>query len=335
MHERARHLKVGLFVVVTLVLFLVLLVFAIGTTMWKDTTTYLIRYDETVKGMVVGSPVNFQGVTIGSVSDMRFVDGRTEVEVVVDPTKAPIQAATHASLDRAWVTGQVTVELGGYEPGAPILAEGSVIRSELSTPQLLLRSMPELFPKLVDLLEEYGKVGMGLNRFLEPENVRRILSLVEKMGRVMDQLGDQSLPAMTELLAEGRSLLPELESNLRTFEELAQNLKRLSGHPALEGMLVGGEKLAHNLGAASKELGHLLRSNERELRSALGSMGVALEELQGLMRILRSTPSALIFGRPLPERAMRGGAGRNPRRASETGIATEANATAATPGGKQ
>ena len=179
MHDRARRVKVGLFVIASSLLFVVLLALSIGSTLWKETVTYRIQYNETVKGMVIGSKVNFQGVTIGAVSDMRFADGVTEVVVEIDPRKAPIQGATRASLDRAWVTGQVTVELSGWDPEQPILPENGLIKSDLSLAASIVKGMPETLSRMVDLLEEYRGVGHNLNKLLRPEVVEEAVELLQ------------------------------------------------------------------------------------------------------------------------------------------------------------
>jgi len=66
--DRTRQLRVGLLVIACSVTFVTLLAFIAGSALHQDVHSYFILYEENVKGMVVGSKVNFQGVPIGSVS---------------------------------------------------------------------------------------------------------------------------------------------------------------------------------------------------------------------------------------------------------------------------
>jgi len=311
MHDRARRIKVGLFVIACSLLFVALMALSIGSTLWKRTTTYRIHYHETIKGMVVGSAVNFQGVTIGAVSDMRFFEGVTEVVVEVDPRKAPIQAATRASLDRAWVTGQVTVELSGWERGAPILPENAIIRSDLSLAARVVKTLPETLGPLVEMLEEYKGVGTKLNEMLRPELSASLLDVLDGSKRVLARVDREMLPRVEKLVDELGSLTPGVRQNLTQLAKLTERLQQVAGDPKVDALLTESHELAKGLSrtAASfsrvgDEMTHILRGNSRDLGNALAQFAEAFKEVQGVMRILQASPSALVFGNERPERRL-------------------------------
>jgi len=98
--QNSRRFRLGLYVLGAGALFVSLLLFLAQSSFHGERASYFIMFDENVKGMVAGSKVNFQGVPIGVVADLRFQDGRTLVELRVDPTRAAIQDVTarHSSL---------------------------------------------------------------------------------------------------------------------------------------------------------------------------------------------------------------------------------------------
>jgi ABC-type transporter Mla subunit MlaD len=85
-HSHGRRFRLGLYVLGSGALFVAMLGFILRNGLHGDRATYYILFRENVKGMVIGSRVNFQGVPIGAVHDMRFQDGQTMVELSVDPT---------------------------------------------------------------------------------------------------------------------------------------------------------------------------------------------------------------------------------------------------------
>ena len=75
MKDPGRRFRVGLLVLGAGALFVALLTFVVGKGVASNTVAYYILFDDNVKGMALGSKVNFQGVPIGSVSDIRSAPG--------------------------------------------------------------------------------------------------------------------------------------------------------------------------------------------------------------------------------------------------------------------
>src|SRR5262245_33590827 len=94
----ARRFRVGMLVLGCVSLFLAMVAFVLRRGFAEQLVEYRIAFADSVKGMVVGSKVNFQGVPIGDVADIRFVRGRTMVTIRVDAKKASLQTVTKARL---------------------------------------------------------------------------------------------------------------------------------------------------------------------------------------------------------------------------------------------
>jgi phospholipid/cholesterol/gamma-HCH transport system substrate-binding protein len=307
MKQHSRSFKVGLFLLSSAGLLLLLLFLAIGSSLRTERKTYLIQFMETVKGMVIGSPVNFQGVRIGNVVDMRFSNGVTEVRIEVDPRKAPIQKVTRASLDRAWVTGQVTVELSGYEFHGEEIQEYGLIKASLSATAQVASSLPQAMKGISTLLSNLNNVTRKLGVLLSDQNLNRISSMMDRsdhlmetldtrLSKLMDRLESKSLPELEGLLGDSRKVLPSLQRSLDRADALLSK-------PEVEAAFARSEAIAKKLedtleGAreASTQLGRFLGGNRLEWSLLLRNLRVAVQEFQGLARTLRSSPRALIFG---------------------------------------
>ncbi|MCA8970648.1 MAG: MCE family protein [Planctomycetes bacterium] len=303
--KRKDHVRVGFFVLGSAVVFVALIVFAIGSRIGKKETSYFIHFSETVKGMVTGSPVNFQGVRIGRVRDMRFVSGRTEVEIAVDPTKAPIQASTVASLDRAWVTGQVTIELTGWNEHGEVLPEYGLIAAELSPGAKVLQSMPEVISNMTEIFGEFSRVAQRIGDLLDEDSpiITESVALLREARQTSTHLRETTLPGVETAFATIQKLEPEMRRVLASLDGAAGSLDRFVGDEdarrAVSEAVAFVERAKDalpDLVRLSREVETFLRGNRTELRTALANLASGMRDFQEFARILQRAPNSLLFG---------------------------------------
>lgn len=303
--KRKDHVRVGLFVLGSLALFVVLVVFAIGSRLGKREVSYFIHFSETVKGMVAGSPVNFQGVRIGRVEDMRFVSGRTEVQIAVDPAKAPIQKTTVASLDRAWVTGQVTIELQGWTELGDALPEYGLIAAELSPGAKVMQSMPEVVARATEIIGEFSSVARRLEGLFAEDAplMREVLGLLRDGRETSAHLRESTLPQVDRVLATWTELEPELRNVLGRVGRAATSVESLASDPEAQRAIAEAADFVARASDALPDLVRLgrevetfVRGNRSELRAALASFASGLRDFQEFARVLQHAPNSLLFG---------------------------------------
>lgn len=259
-----RRLRLGILALVAGCAFFGLLAFVLQGALGDERVSYFIVFEENVKGMVIGSKVNFQGVPIGMVQDIRFQGGKTLVELSVDPTRAEIQDVTRARMDRLLVTGQVTVELEGYGNGAP-LKPGDYIQTKTDPMNQLTRTLPELVPQIGEVLQRIESLVEDGSRVLGDENRAHLTSILANVDKA-----SQELPAA---VAQGRQLMQRADAVLTQLEETAAEVRA-----------AGGEGRA------------LLAGLRGPLQNALTTARGSLDELRGFMRQLRLAPDSLIYG---------------------------------------
>jgi len=280
MDERTRHLRLGAFVLGTGTLLVMLVLFLLAGSGGALRANYFILFQHNVKGMVVGSKVNFQGVPIGVVADMRFQDGRTLVELRVDPSRASIQDLTRARMDRLLVTGQVTVELEGYGKDGRALASGSFIQPKEDPLQALTASLPEVVDRAASLLARLERVADGAERLLGADNQAHVQAMLAHGERAARELADHTVPAATAMIDEARAGLGEARGTAAAATATITALGQLEGD--LRGLLREGTALAAGLRGPAQ--------------STLASARTALDDLRGLLRQLKLAPDSLLFG---------------------------------------
>ena len=73
MSKRANKTVIGLFVVGALVLLIVSIVAFGSGDLFKKTNKFVLYFDGSVKGLSIGAPVMFRGVSIGTVKDISLI----------------------------------------------------------------------------------------------------------------------------------------------------------------------------------------------------------------------------------------------------------------------
>jgi ABC-type transporter Mla subunit MlaD len=266
MGHSARRFRLGLFVLGTGGLFVALLAFVASSSFHSEIDAYYILFAENVKGMVVGSKVNFQGVPIGVVGDIRFKDGKTLVELRVDPARNPIQYGTTARMDRLLVTGQVTIELEGYGARGKALPPGEYIQPKEDPMHALTASIPEVVDRAADVLARLDGMLERTERLLGDDNLARVATILDDLAGAASTLRTETVPEATAALRDGRvaaaqwaKLRDDVQPLLHEATALAQSLRGPS-------------------------------------QTALASLRQALDDVRALARQLKLAPDSMLFG---------------------------------------
>ena len=159
----------GLFIIVFCVAAALVAVW-LGSPGRRDDLVYRIHFKDSVSGLVVGDPVKFLGVDVGTVKSMS-VDPANSRQVLVDVRlrkATPVMTDTRASLAMKGITGVVFIELNGGDPAAkPLLAatpEGTVpeIPSEKTGLKAMIDELPKLVEKFSAIEDQIKKVATGV-----------------------------------------------------------------------------------------------------------------------------------------------------------------------------
>jgi ABC-type transporter Mla subunit MlaD len=300
-----RRLRLGILTLVAGGAFFGLLAFVLQGVLRNNRVSYFLLCEENVKGMVIGSKVNFQGVPFGAVTDMRFQDGKTLVEMSVDPTRAELQDITRARLDRLLVTGQVTVELEGYGPEGKRLRPGQFVRVKQDPINQLTKTLPELVPQMARILEKFETALDRGNELLADENRAAFVDILKHGHVVAQQLPD--------VLAHTDALMVRGEAAAATFERAAARLDAdllPAGAETLADLrlcLADLRALRTVCTEALRDAQALVGGLRSPAQAALAALRSSLEELRSFARQLRLAPESLLFGVTRPAAPMGGG----------------------------
>jgi len=284
-NQRANPKLIGAFVVGAIVL-VVVGILLLGRAKFLTETRPLVAYfDGSVKGLNVGAPVEFQGVKVGSVTDIQLqvqtatMEFHIPVFIQIEPgrmsqvgqrveargqlLKPLIERGLRAQLEmQSVVTGQLIVQLGFY-PDTPVRFVGDGTVPEIPTvpttmqevTQSVTHALTELrqlpIPQLVGQLVE---TAQGLNTLVHSQEVKDLVRSVSGTAQVAERSMQSVDTQADEVAARLKTALEAATALLRDGQQL---VRRVDAQVAP--MADGIQKSLDALRATAKDTQQLLR----------------------------------------------------------------------------
>ncbi|MDR3212375.1 MAG: MCE family protein [Azoarcus sp.] len=286
METRAHHLLIGLFTVLAIG---AALAFALWMSQVGNDThyeTYDILFDEAVSGLSKGSAVEFKGIRIGTVADLRLDPAdprRVRARVRVDAS-VPIYSDTLARLNTASITGLSTIRLsaGSGAPLTPRTGEIPVIPTEPSSFSKLLNGSE-------DVIFNANAVLTQVQALLSEHNLANVNRTLENLEHTTAALAAeredvrQTLNQLARASAQVNAVLTEAVQLVQTGNRLLDG----QGKNAFDSAQRSMTALEHTMTSLDK----LLADNRAPLNaslSALADLGPAVAELRTTLASLRT-----------------------------------------------
>ncbi len=193
MATRAQKLRLGVFLTVTLALLVLFVLLIAGRQLLQRQDTYYIEYSNiSVNGLQIGGAVKYQGIDIGTVTDIGIDpnDVQTVVVTIQIEEGTPIKQNAIANLVPVGITGLMQVEISGGTQAAPLLEPGSVIRSGSSAFQTLMAAAEDI---AIDLTRTISNAA----EMLGEENQRKLSRILDNV----DMLVEENRPKITSILS--------------------------------------------------------------------------------------------------------------------------------------
>jgi paraquat-inducible protein B len=229
--QRANPKLIGAFVVGAVALVVIGVLLLGGAKLLTEKRTFVAYFEGSVKGLNIGAPVEFQGVKIGSVTDiqLQFLTENLELRIPVffefEPSKVThvgahadakrqllkplVERGLRAQLEmQSLVTGQLIVQLGFY-PDTPVRLVGDGKIPEIPTvpttmqemAQNVTHALTELrqlpIPQLVGQLVE---TAQGLNTLVHSPEVKDLVRSMSGTAQVAER-SLQSVHAQADAVA--------------------------------------------------------------------------------------------------------------------------------------
>ncbi len=303
METKAHYVLIGAF---TLIVSLALLGFGLWAAKYSSDRTwqeYRVVFDEAVTGLSVGSPVQYNGISVGSITDLSLApdDPRKVIARLRLNSTTPVRTDTRAKLAITSITGPAIIQLSGGSPQAPALT--TVDREAVPT----IQTSPSALQNITDVA---NRVVERMDQLLSDQNVERISNTLAHLETVSGSLADRD-QGTRALLLEARDAARNLNTTLATANGTIQHLDEnvVRQLPAtLDKLDASLAKLDSAAGNANAILGENRAAINSFANDGLAQLGPTLTELRGLIRDLRrvsdrleNNPARYLLGRDAPK----------------------------------
>lgn len=328
MSIRANPTAIGLFLIGALVL-TVLGVTVLASTGWfTKQSTFISYFGESVNGLEVGAPVKFQGVPVGSVTDLliriELTDKTFEVPVQyeIDLTRLTSQAGTFVDLTdeavlrqqiddglraqlqmESIVTGQLYVELTYREdPAPPVLIQEPTAFPEIPTSPSLLAAFGT---QAGSLIGEVFLILFRINEMLEAVDMEGLNASVVASAHSVERLAES--PEIRAAFGDVPAMTAQFNRTMAEMQLLAERLggaiEPLQGH--MDSTNAEVILTLQSMRQAVEETQGFLSTDSGvgyQMEEALSSMKDAADALRLLARSLERNPDMLLRGKKPPEK---------------------------------
>ncbi len=325
MSKKASKTLIGGFVLGAVAL-LIAGVFVFGSgKFFRDTFKYVMFFQGSIKGLNVGAPVMFQGVKIGSVTEISLVynssDDSIYIPVIIDTEAEKISGVTanrdpgniENAIDRGLkaqlqiqsiVTGQLLVALDFF-PDKPVRRIGLVkeypeIPTVPTTLQELSKTIQD-FP-VRELFEKLNLAVDGIQRLVNSSDARESVAALNQTLKDVQQLVNSLNTTIEPLMT---SLTMTSDTARETLARAEKTLDLREG-PAAEVIANMNETLGaarHTLAQSEKTLSSIqgMMSQDSpviaEFESTLRDLSDAARSVRALADYLERHPESLLRGK--------------------------------------
>ncbi len=230
MEKDAKYFIVGVFVSICLVALIGFFIWMAGAHKERSYTNYTLYFTDAISGLKVGSAVQYKGVEVGNVTDIRLSPEREDlvkVDISIDD-KTPVRSKTSASLGMQGVTGMVFIlmktDIDDTEPAPRIAGERyPVLQGSGTQLAKLLENIPDITKQVLEISEK-------LNRILDEGNVEALnktLANLENMSRDLNGLlSEENVQNTSVALANVAETSENLNTLIARFEHTADEIDK-------------------------------------------------------------------------------------------------------------
>jgi len=204
MKTRTQKVRLGVFIFISGAILIVLILYFAANKLFENSDIYYVSYhDVSVSGLEVGSPVNYLGIKIGTISNI-FIDPQDINSIIVELSLqpgTPVKKDAYADIVSLGITGLKTIEIRGGSNEEDFLKRGEFLGSGSSASQ-------EITGKANIIAEKAEEVINNLKVFTEPENMEKFSDAAQNINILAAQL-NTTIQMIDTLIMENRNEVRE------------------------------------------------------------------------------------------------------------------------------
>jgi len=278
----------------------------------KERRTFVLYFDGSLKGLDVGAPINFKGIKVGSVTDIKvqlesedFTDIRIPVLIEIEPDMIKESSALKKQDGyQKWSERKKEMQRAG-EVMKLMIDRG--LRAQLISQSMVTGKL------MIDLDFYPDKPARFVAADSEYPEIPTIPSRLDEIAKAIEEIPFKELIAKATLTIEGIERLvnaPELKDTIVTLRETIQDLRTLVKNldDGVDGLTSNVEntlkktsealvQASNTLTAVQGELKDTTPVIRYELSNSLKELADAARSLNALTDYLQRNPESLLRGK--------------------------------------
>jgi phospholipid/cholesterol/gamma-HCH transport system substrate-binding protein len=222
MRNRSQKIRLGIFLFVSLAILLSVIGFFTTREFFEKEDIYYVSYEGiSVSGLEVGSPVEYMGIKVGTIKDIR-IDPKNVNKVIIELSlqpDTPIKEDVQADITSMGITGLKAIEISGGSNKAQSLEPGSQIPAGSSLTQ-------EITGKAEVIAQKAEKVLNNLQIFTQPENLNKFTEVLEKISLLTEQ-ANRTVIKIDTIVSENRRDIRQSIAPMKAISERLDESSRL------------------------------------------------------------------------------------------------------------
>lgn len=316
METKANYVIIGAFTVICAVAVLLFGLFTAKYAASSAFNKYQVLFEQSVIGLSDGSPVLYNGVKIGRVSELQLnpSDVRQVLVTVEIEARVPVYQDTVATIRLTGLTGTAAVQLKGGSPDSVLLSANNKNPARITA---VSSPLSRLLESSEGIVVTANKVLNQLDAVFSDANIERLNSTLNSLEQFSNSLAapDSALNQLLSNSARASESLPQLLERLSTTSEnfeqlivgidqgLVSDLPQLKSH--LAGTLANLESLSGRLDSivagGQQQLSQFSGLGMNQLSGGLEDLRTLINDLTQLVQQLENNPAQLLQGSEQPE----------------------------------
>jgi paraquat-inducible protein B len=265
MAKQANRMMIGGFVVLALIILAVSLVVFGSGKFFKKTQKFVLYFDEPLKGLDVGAPVLFDGVAVGSV---------TNIIIVADPTKHEVNIPVIIEIELERFKLREAGETLDPQKNMPKLIKTG-LRAQLGMQSLITG-------KLLIELGFYPDTPVNLKNINKDYvEIPTIPSTTSRLAKALDKLNLEEIQNKLESALEAIANLfdnPDLTASIKALKDTLQNARKFIARVDRQ-----VDPLAKDARKTVKDIGNLANNLDGRVDELATSLDKTLSGARGVI----------------------------------------------------
>jgi len=281
MVSKATKIRLGIFIAIGSLLIIVFAAAVAGSRLVQKRDIYYIQFENySVSGLQIGGAVNYQGIKVGRVENIR-INPKDVTKIIITisvDADTPIKKDTEAVLTLVGITGLKSVEIRGGTNESALLPKKSYIKAGVSM-------FDDISDRAISIAEKIDLIATNLSQLTSSENQKNIASILAQTSLLITDTRENmatTLVSLSRIANNTADLTTDLSRNLdRITDNLNRNMDSItqSTTSGIDSLSLSSRKsletVTHSL---TKELTTITANLDKQLTQIANQSNALIED---------------------------------------------------------